>query len=117
MNPSLAAITFDCTDAARLAEFWSALLGRAVDPDASADFASIGWATSRPAWMFIKVPESKVVKNRVHVDLVSQDRPADVERALALGATVLGGFDEGGNQWTTLADPEGNEFDIVSGGH
>ena len=48
----------------------------------------------------------------MHLDLVSADRPAAVERALGLGATKVGDFDEYGTQWTTLADPEGNVFDI-----
>ena len=62
--------------------------------------------------MFIAVPEPRQGKNRVHLDLVSTDRQAVVERALSLGATKVGEFDEYGTQWTTLADPEGNVFDV-----
>ena len=62
--------------------------------------------------MFLAVPEPRQGKNRVHLDLVSTDRQAVVERALSLGATKVGEFDEYGTQWTTLADPEGNVFDI-----
>jgi predicted enzyme related to lactoylglutathione lyase len=62
---------------------------------------------------FIKVPEPKTAKNRVHVDLAVPDLAAGVERAVALGATRHGDFDEASFVWTTFTDPEGNEFDIV----
>ena len=118
MNLSLTALTFDCADASGLAHFWSDVLGIPVDPDASEDFASIGQAAEmQPSWMFIKVPEPKKTKNRFHVDFGSADWDADVKRVLALGATRIGDYDESGAQWVTLADPEGNEFDIVAGGH
>ena len=67
--------------------------------------------------MFIQVPEGKKAKNRFHVDLASENWLADVEHVLALGATRLGEYEESGAKWVTLADPEGNEFDIVAGGH
>jgi predicted enzyme related to lactoylglutathione lyase len=112
-------LTFDCTDAVRLAGFWSDVLGRPVDPDASGEFATIGAANSAPgpSWMFIKVPEPKQLKNRVHVDLSAENMAAEIDRLVALGATRLGEFDESGARWTTLADPEGNEFDVVEGSH
>ena len=113
MSLTFAAITFDCADAEKLAAFWSALLDRKVDDGASGDFASIGWGGSEPAWFFQRVPEGRAAKNRVHPDLMSSDRNADVERALGLGARRLGDFEEAGVKWTTLADPEGNEFDIA----
>ena len=113
MSLTFAAITFDCSDAEKLAGFWSAVLDRPVDDGASADFASIGWSGAQPAFFFQRVPEERKVKNRVHPDLMSSDRDADVERALGLGARRLGDFEEAGVKWTTLADPEGNEFDIA----
>ncbi|HET6793324.1 MAG TPA: VOC family protein [Acidimicrobiales bacterium] len=117
MDLSLLAISLDAGDAGRLAGFWARLLDRPVDDGASADFASIGLAAAgsgAPVWMFHKVPESKVAKNRSHVDLVADDLDKAVAHALDLGARQLGTFDEGGYQWTSLADPEGNEFDIVA---
>ncbi len=116
MSVSLEAVTFDCTDALALAQFWSAVLDHPIDTGGTADFAAVGLADDnklRPAWMFIKVPEPETAKNRFHPDLVSANQPAEVDRAIALGATRLGDFDEGGTRWTTLADPEGNEFDIA----
>jgi hypothetical protein len=118
MNLALTALTFDCADARTLADFWSDVLGMAVDPDASESFASIGQTTgAHPSWFFVQVPEGKKAKNRFHVDLSSRDWAADVERVLALGATRLDDHVEQGLTWVTLADPEGNEFDIVMGDH
>ena len=86
MNVSLAHVTFDCTDAAALASFWSQLLDHPVDPDANEFFATVGLRSSpalHPAWMFIKVPEPKSTKNRVHVDLTTADLPGASARAEA----------------------------------
>ena len=112
MSANLNHITFDCADAARVAGFWSSVLDEPVDDGASPDFATI---TSRKAasWMFVKVPEPKSVKNRVHVDLGTANLDAELERRAGLGATHSADLDEGGTRWTTLADPEGNEFDVV----
>jgi predicted enzyme related to lactoylglutathione lyase len=112
MSVTLNHITFDCADAARVADFWSSVLGEAVDPGASADFATITSRTSA-SWMFISVPEPKSVKNRVHVDLATPDLDAELDRLAGLGATRVADLDEGGTRWTTLSDPEGNEFDVV----
>jgi hypothetical protein len=118
MNLTVASLTFDCTDAGSLAHFWSEVLGVPVDPDGTASFASIGQSgPTRPSWLFVQVPEGKMAKNRFHVDLSSHDWPGDVERIVDLGATLLGEHDELGTKWATLADPEGNEFDIVAGDH
>ncbi|MEP7054755.1 MAG: VOC family protein [Actinomycetota bacterium] len=65
--------------------------------------------------LFQRVPEPKTVKNRVHLDLhYGTDKiGAEAERLVAIGATVLGRFSEQGSTWITLADPEGNEFDLA----
>jgi predicted enzyme related to lactoylglutathione lyase len=112
MTVTLNHITFDCADAARVADFWSSVLDESVDPGATADFATITSRTSA-SWMFVKVPEPKSAKNRVHIDLATADLDAELERLAGLGATHLADLDEGGTRWTTLADPEGNEFDVV----
>jgi predicted enzyme related to lactoylglutathione lyase len=115
------AVTFDCVDATVVSGFWSALFGRSIDNEPmppSPFFASIGLGDpSRIAYMFIQVPEGKTVKNRVHLDLDSDDVAADVARAIALGATHIHDKDEFGMHWTTLADPEGNEFCIGTPHH
>lgn len=62
----------------------------------------------------MKVPEPKVVKNRVHLDLHVADMAAEVKRLLGLGATRIGmGEDEDGDVWAVMADPEGNEFCVA----
>ncbi|OHV04967.1 VOC family protein [Mycobacterium talmoniae] len=112
MHITLYAVTFDCADADKLARFWSELLRRPLDDGATAEFASIGMSGEQdaPHLVFVQVPEAKQVKNRVHVDLVAHDFGAAVERAVGLGATRLADR----YRWTTLTDPEGNEFDIVA---
>ncbi len=62
----------------------------------------------RPAFMFIRVPEPRTGKNRIHVDLRAADLQAEVDRVAALGATKVGEFDEYGAKRVTLADSEGN---------
>src|SRR5918995_960896 len=111
MTLRLANVTFDCDDVLKVAEFWSAALGRSLDPDASEFFASIGLTDDdSPNWFFAKVPEAKVAKNRVHVDLAADDREAEIARLVDLGATRGQDHDEWGHSWTVMADPEGNEF-------
>jgi hypothetical protein len=83
------------------------------DPDAPFDPRSGVGLGGRV--LFQVVPEPKTVKNRVHLDLhIGQQRRAEVvERLTKLGGTVLGEHDEHGSSWVTMADPEGNEFDVV----
>jgi Glyoxalase-like domain len=111
---SLGQIVIDSADAASLADFWSRLLERPLVDGANQYFAVVPPAPdgSVPALMFLAVPEPRTGKNRLHLDLVSDDQPAAVDRAVALGATRIGDFNEYGTRWTTLADPEGNVFDI-----
>jgi predicted enzyme related to lactoylglutathione lyase len=116
MTADLLAISIDCADAAKLANFWAAAFGREVAPGASAESARVAIAEpSGPLLLFHQVPESKVVKNRVHLDLSTADAAADTERLTGLGAAVLNVYEvDGKHRWTTFADPEGNEFDLVS---
>jgi len=60
------------------------------------------------------VPEGKTVKNRVHFDLITADFDRELDRLVRLGATKLHEIDAGAH-WVTLADPEGNEFDLIKG--
>lgn len=118
MSLSIAAITFDCRDAATVAAFWSAAFDVPLDPEPAPSefFASIGRSTpgSVATMMFIQVPEGKEVKNRVHLDLQAGDRGAEVERLVGLGATLIHDKDEWETRWTTLNDPEGNEFCVAT---
>jgi len=111
MSSRLAHITFDCAEPARLAAFWSVVLDRPVDEGAGEFFASLDdQVPDRPSWFFIRVPEGKTGKNRVHVDLTAVDREVEVARLVGLGATACADHDEWGAVWTTMRDPEGNEF-------
>ncbi len=117
MTIRLHALTFDCADAAALGEFWAQALGRELDPGAGAEFASIGLRDAgRPdsRWAFAQVPEGKSAKNRIHPDLVAADLEAEVERLVGLGATWMADIKLGEMRWTTLQDPEGNEFDVIA---
>jgi hypothetical protein len=106
-------ITFDCSDAIPLATFWAAALGTDVDEDSTSDHAYVeapGWGG--PNMLFIRVPEPKTAKNRMHFDLRAPVTMADeVKRLQALGATVVEQF--AGH--TTMNDPEGNVFCVELG--
>jgi predicted enzyme related to lactoylglutathione lyase len=97
------------------------VLDRPIDTEPMAPspfFASIGMGDpSQVGYMFIQVPEAKMAKNRVHLDFDSADVATEVARVVALGATHIHDKAEFGMQWTTLADPEGNEFCIGSPHH
>ena len=117
MPVTLYALTIDCADAVRLADFWAAVLDQPVDEDATGEFASIGLAAapkSGPAWTFTRVSEGKTVKNRFHPDLAAADLDAEACRIIGLGASKKAEYDEGGYRWVTLTDPEGNEFDVLA---
>jgi hypothetical protein len=66
--------------------------------------------------LFLKVPEPKTVKNRMHVCLrpTDRDRDAEIERILGLGATLVDDRRRGDKGWAVLADPEGNEFCVLT---
>jgi predicted enzyme related to lactoylglutathione lyase len=108
----LFSITFDADDPRALADFWSRVTGYSVE--SPGDFLAIltGDGAVGPRYMFIKVPEGKTAKNRVHFDLGTPDLDAEVDRVLALGASLVGRHEEFGATWATLRDPEGNEFCI-----
>ncbi|MFF2086608.1 VOC family protein [Nocardia sp. NPDC058176] len=113
MTLDLGNVTFDCHNAAALAEFYAQLLGRAVDPNANEFFATVGsTAGASPVLMFIQVPDRTPGKNAIHLDFNTDEWLESIERAVGLGAKHIADFDEYGKVWATLADPEGNLFDI-----
>lgn len=123
---ALADIVIDCRHPAALARFWAQVLDdyeiAPYDDDEIARLAALGIsdveddptvlleAATGPRLWFQAVPESKTVKNRLHLDLRANDRAAEVRRLVTLGARVLG---EPGDDLTVLQDPEGNEFCLV----
>jgi catechol 2,3-dioxygenase-like lactoylglutathione lyase family enzyme len=112
-------ITFDCADPYLLAGFWSQVTGYREDPENPNEpddpEGYLAGPDGQPGLLFIKVPEPKTVKNRVHLDLVPTDRTRDeeVERLLGIGATLVADHRRSdGMGWVVLADPEGNELCI-----
>ncbi len=101
-------VTWDCEDTIEVATFWAAALGSEVDEDSTPDKAFLeapGWGG--PNMWFVKVPESKSSKNRVHLDLRAPGLVEDeVERLTELGATVLRHHVD----LVVMQDPGGNEF-------
>jgi catechol 2,3-dioxygenase-like lactoylglutathione lyase family enzyme len=136
--PAIGNITFDCANPRLLSDFWSDVMGYEhsdYPPEMRAalvaagltedDLAARGVAWGGPGtqrFYFQRVPEGKVVKNRVHVDLNSagegratpEQIDAEVERIVGLGATVLHKADNTFGPYPeyhyVMADPEGNEF-------
>ncbi|HUN35084.1 MAG TPA: VOC family protein [Trebonia sp.] len=110
------ALTIDCADPAALAGFWAKVLGRSVSPGATDENAQVEAAdpAAGPRLFFQRVPEAKTVKNRVHLDLLTEHYDEDVERLAGLGARPVNEVKFPGARWTTFADPEGNEFDLLT---
>ena len=116
MSSTMFGVAFDARDAGAAAAFWAAALGRTVADGASADNAVVNADPAIPGSRigFHRVPEGKTVKNRMHFDLITTDFDAEIDRLTALGATKLNEVNARAH-WITLADPEGNEFDIIAG--
>jgi predicted enzyme related to lactoylglutathione lyase len=116
MSSTVFAVSFDAHDAQAAASFWAAVLGRTVADRADGDNAALNADPAVPGSRisFHRVPEGKTVKNRMHFDLITTDFDAEVGRLTGLGATKLNEINAG-RHWATLADPEGNEFDVIAG--
>src|SRR5689334_11636539 len=113
MSSRLYIINIDAHDPAALAEFWRQVLDYRV---AYANPDEVGIEpihAACPAIVFALVPDEKVVKNRVHLDLAPDDQAAEVERLLALGARRVY-IGQGAVSWVVMADPEGNEFCVLT---
>jgi hypothetical protein len=135
-------VAIDCSAPHELADWWAEALGwqvetqdeafirRMIDVGAASEKdttrhrGALVWRAGaainspdpgRPRVLFQEVPESKSVKNRIHLDVrVGADRrQAEVDRLVRLGATELWRGAQGPHEWVTLADPEGNEFCVT----
>ena len=129
-------ITFDCHDADLLAEFWAQALDYQLEPppegfeswEAALEANGIPLPEPRsigavvdpdgvgPRLLFLRVPEGKAVKNRVHLDIRAggeEERRAKVRQLVAAGGTEIGRVDEHGGWWIVMHDPEGNEFCVA----
>ena len=119
----------DCAHPASLARFWAEALGYPPPDLPEGEDADVVLEPPEPGLpdvYFQRVPEGKVAKNRMHLDVrVGGDGPledrraridAEAARLVALGASDhRGPIEEGGSYWVRMNDPEGNEFCLVSG--
>lgn len=111
----VAAVVTDCANPGALARFWAQATGWTIR-ESDEDFASLRYADGGPFLEMLRVPEAKTGKNRVHVDvapLADGDSRAEAPRLIDSGA-VLADVDQGDVSWVVLADPEGNEFCVLS---
>jgi hypothetical protein len=113
MTAFISNVTFDCAEPRRQASFWSAVTGYTplIERD---DFVALQAPDARGLRriLFYQVPEPKVSKSRMHVDLASKDPEAEIERLVQLGASRLDSREGDGARWTVMLDPEGNAFCI-----
>jgi hypothetical protein len=125
MASRLTEVIIDCRDLGRVTGFWCAVLGyeranggdgwvaiRPAGPKPSAE--ELVAAAQPPALAFVQVPEDKVTKNRVHIDVTPADRSQEdeVDRLVSLGACRVD-IGQGTTPWVVMADPEGNEFCVM----
>ena len=106
-------VTVDSNNPAALAAWWATVLDwRAVgnEPD---EFEIRPESDSGPGLLFLRVPEPKTTKNRLHIDLRPTDQATEVERLLQLGATRISVGEGEDVSWVVMADPEGNEFCVL----
>src|SRR4051812_34194667 len=106
-------LVVDARDPVALGRWWQSALGWVVVSDDPEEFEIRPSADALPGLLFVSVSDLKPVKNRLHLDLRGDDRDAEVDRLLGLGA-VRADVGQGEETWVVLADPEGNEFCVLS---
>jgi len=112
---TVAALNIDCADPAALADFWGKTLGRPASPGAvPGDMAIDADPVSGPRMIFHPVPEPGAAKNRLRLILITDHYDEETERLAGLGATPLNETKLPKVRFTTFADPEGNDFDLVT---
>ncbi|GGT70911.1 VOC family protein [Actinomadura citrea] len=114
----IAAVVVDCADPRAMARFWDEALDWTLH-EVTDDHAVMRSATGvGPYLEFLRTPDVKTVLNRIHIDLrpyPGDDQAAEAARLRALGATDAD-VGQGDVPWTVLADPEGNEFCVLTPG-
>jgi predicted enzyme related to lactoylglutathione lyase len=105
-------VVLDCLQPERLAQFWANALRYRQAPSSGPYVVLVPDAQPGPDLVLQRVPEPKVGKNRMHLDLRVATLEPELARLAALGAEVLTPepIDEDGFYWVVMADPEGNEF-------
>jgi predicted enzyme related to lactoylglutathione lyase len=112
----LVALCLDANHPLRLARFWAEALGWAIDDESDDDVGLVPTDGTRFGIIFEPVPEEKVGKNRIHLDLTTTslaDQEETVERLLQLGARHIDVGQGSGDRHVVLADPEGNELCVI----
>jgi Glyoxalase-like domain len=118
MTLRIQCLCIDTTDPARLASFWQVALGWRRTFEEDDEVALEPPEGSRedgvvPDLLFLRVPEEKAAKNRLHLDLRPEDQAAEVARLEALGATRADVGQGPDVSWLVMADPDGNEFCVL----
>lgn len=118
MDVRIQNISIDAADPARLASFWEQALGwrrTYADDDEVVLEPPAGSAEDGvvPDLVFLRVPDVKTVKNRLHLDLRPLDQPSEVERLEQLGARRVDVGQGSDVTWVVMADPDGNEFCVL----
>jgi catechol 2,3-dioxygenase-like lactoylglutathione lyase family enzyme len=118
MDIRIQCLCVDTTDPAKIAAFWEAALGwrRTWEEDDQVVLEPPEGSPEEgvaPDLLFLRVPESKAIKNRLHLDLRPKDQAAEVARLEALGARAVDIGQGKDVSWVVLADPDGNEFCVL----
>ena len=107
-------VVIDCNDLRRMLAFWQQALGYDLRAPAEADWAILQDPQGGHVNVSLQlVPERRVGKNRLHLDLDTDEQEREVRRLLDLGATRPPRVAEPGEDFVLLADPEGNVFCVV----
>jgi predicted enzyme related to lactoylglutathione lyase len=110
-------VVMDCQDPEALADFWCGVLRYRRARRTGPYLALLPHSGQEgPELLLQAVPEAKVGKNRLHLDVRTDDLVAEVDRVRMLGATTVsaGLLEEGAVRWFVMADPEGNEFCVLA---
>lgn len=105
-------VTIDAADPHALGRWWCEALSWVVVSDDEQEFEIRPSADTTPGILYIRVPDVKGVKNRLHLDLRPDDQVAEVARLEEMGARRVD-IGQGTPSWVVLEDPEGNEFCIL----
>jgi hypothetical protein len=106
-------VVVDAARPAELARWWSTALGWVVVDESEDEIEIRPTPDQLPGLLFLRVPDARTVKNRLHLDFRPADQAVEVARLLELGA-VRADIGQGEQTWVVLADPEGNEFCVLS---
>ena len=115
MGSKISTIVVDAVNVDRVAAFWASVLGWEPGRDPDGDLVVADpMQDSAITLLVVEVPETKTLKNRIHIDLypTGVDQAEELVRLLGLGALEVD-IGQGDRSWIVLADPEGNEFCLL----